>query len=132
MRLFQGYNESTYKAIARKCDNAQLVKDVGYASFLAYHNGGSCAIYAERVDDIAFILCQKQRDALRIIGLGTAIEARGGGLASYLLKRAEAYARREGLAKVHTRSQSGVQFYAKRGYDVIGMKEDDYLLEKTL
>lgn len=132
MKLFQGFNKSIYKAIAKKCDNAQLLDDVSYAGFLAFHNGGDFAIYAERIDEKAFIVGRKLKDSLRIIGLGTATEARGGGLASFLLSRAEGYARREGLKSIHTRSQSGVQFYAKRGYDVIGMRENDYLLEKIL
>ena len=85
MKVYSGFNADVLKRIAIAADNSQLKRDVGYASFLHHHNPQS--IYCERIDDIAFIICQKQKQQMRIIGMGTAAQYKGKGLASILLKR---------------------------------------------
>ena len=123
------WNPDALLDIARQCASPQLIRDVGYAKFLHYHSPDS--IFSLWTDD-GFLIGQYQREAFRIIGLGTRISARGHGLASVLLALTEKEARNRGLRIIRTRSKAGAEFYVKRGYDVVGMKKDDYLLEKTL
>lgn len=129
-KLYKGFDQRVCLEIAKNADNRQVVKDVSYAGFLHAHNPNS--IYCERIDEKAFLLGQVQKGAFRIIGIGTHVDWRRKGLASLLLKRCEEYARENQLKKVKTRSLSGASFYAKRGYDIIGMRGGDYLLEKQL
>lgn len=129
MKVSCDWNPEALKEIAKACDNRQLVRDVGYASFCCYHNPAS--IYVEYTED-AFIIGQFQKSAFRIIGMGTKVSARGRGLASLLLQRAESEAKRRGAAKIKTRTKSGAEFYARRGYDITGERGGDYLMEKAL
>lgn len=129
MKLYSYFDKEKLLDIAKASGNKQIVKDVNYASFLVFHK---TALYCEWIDEGAFIIGQYQKSAFRIIGLCTKIECRGKGYAKYLLKRAEIAARNNGKKLIKTISLSGVDFYAKQGYDVKGIKHGDYILEKDL
>lgn len=129
MKLYSHYDKEKLLDIAKNSGNKQIVKDVNYASFLVFHG---TKLYCEWIDEGAFIIGQYQKSAFRIIGLCTKLECRGKGLAKFLLKRAENAAKENGKSIIKTVSLSGVDFYAKHGFDVKGMKHGDYILEKEL
>lgn len=129
MKLYSYFDKEKLLDIAKASGNKQIIKDVNYASFLAFHG---TELYCEWIDEGAFIVGQYQRSAFRIIGLCTKLQCRGKGYAKYLLKRAEVAARNQGKNLIKTVSLSGVDFYAKQGYDVKGIKHGDYILEKDL
>lgn len=129
MKLYRTFHKERLTEIAKNADNKQIVKDVNYAAFLAYH--GAKNLYCEWFDS-AFIIGQYQKDCFRIIGLCTTVEVRGKGYAKFLLKRAEEAAKRGGLNLIRTVSLSGADFYVKHGFDVTGIKHGDYILEKKL
>lgn len=129
MKLYKYFDKDRLLEIAKAADNKQIVKDVNYASFLAFHG---TQLYCEWIDEGAFIIGQFQKKSFRIIGICTKKECRGKGFAKYLLKRAEDAAKEKGFMTIKTVSLSGVDFYAKRGYDVKGIKHGDYILEKEL
>ena len=129
MKLYSYFDKGKLLEIAKASGNKQIVKDVNYASFLVFHG---TELYCEWIDEGAFIIGQYQKYAFRIIGLCTKLECRGKGLAVFLLKRAESAAKENGKKRIKTISLSGVDFYAKHGYDVKGIKHGDYILEKEL
>ena len=129
MIFFHDFNEKALKQVAREADNQQLVKDVAYMRIPAYHSPES--VYVERSEK-AFILGQYQKDAFRIIGLATTLDARGQGWAKLLLARAEKAAQERGLHVITTRSASGADFYVKRGFYVTGRRGGDFLLKKDI
>lgn len=55
-----------------------------------------------------------------------------GGYAKMLLRRVEKRCKEEGLTKVQTVSKSGADFYVNQGYDIIGIRHGDYILEKEV
>ncbi len=116
--------------IACASDSPQLKRDVAYAAFVNYHNPSSMMCYFVR--GVGFVVGQYQRKACRIIGLGTTVGHRRRGIGHKLLALAENSARRHGLPLAKTRSRDGADFYARHGWDVVGMKGGDYLLEKRL
>ena len=134
MRINRHWDYAALKEIALACDNKQVVRDVAFLENLRHRNpdyGSGACLYVEWTEN-AFLIGEWQKKALRIWGMGTRKDARGQGLATLLLCRAENAAKERGCERVHTRSLSGADFYTKRGYDVIGMRGGDYLLEKLL
>lgn len=127
--IHKGFEQAIYKAIAKKANNKQVVADVGYAAFVFFHNPEK--EYAERTEN-AFIVGCWNKDHLRIIGMATAEADKGKGYATMFVKRAIQAAKKRGLTKIKTRSLSGADFYVKRGFDIIGIKGGDYLLEYTI
>lgn len=127
MVIYKEFDKESCLAIARAAGNTQIVKDVAYACFLSFHNKES--IYCERIDDKAFLVGQTQKKCFRIIGMGTKNEYKRQGLATCLLNRLIHYCRVHNISRIHTRSKSGADYYAKRGFDVVGMRDGDYLLE---
>ena len=130
MKLYSGWNEQACKDIAREADNEQVVRDVQYGRFIHHHHPAT--LYCERIDDKAFLLGQVQKDKFRIIGMGTKTAYKRQGFGSLLLQRCEEFAKNKGLDKITTRSLSGADFYARRGFDVVGVGGGIYLLEKYL
>lgn len=53
MNIIKGFEESRFKKMASKCDNAQLKKDVSYMR-VKIHNGSK--IYAEALESSAFFV----------------------------------------------------------------------------
>ena len=129
MKLYSKFEKDKLLEIAKASGNKQIVKDVNYASFLAFHGTD---LYCEWIDEGAFLIGQQQKSSFRIIGLCTKLECRGKGFARFLLRRAEEAARSNGKTLIKTISLSGVDFYVKHGYDVKGIKHGDYILEKEL
>jgi predicted N-acetyltransferase YhbS len=60
------------------------------------------------------------------------MECRGQGLASLLLQRCVNESKKQGYTKITTRSYSGADYYARKGFDVVGIKDGDYLLELNI
>lgn len=92
-RVFGDFNEAELKRIAKLSDNKQVMADVGYASFIHYHQPDK--LYVQRTDNAFFIGMENKR-AFRIIGMATIKEARGTGIGTKLLGRAIAYAKSKG------------------------------------
>ena len=129
MILYTKFDKERLLDIARNADNKQIVKDVNYAAFLLFH--GAKNLYCEWFSS-AFIIGLWQRNCFRVIGLCTRSDARGKGYATFLLGRAENAAKERGISLIRTVSLSGDDFYVKHGYDVVGKKHGDYVLEKKI
>jgi N-acetylglutamate synthase-like GNAT family acetyltransferase len=130
MKFYRGFDYNRLKAIASKAGNQQIKRDVEYAKMLHYHNPEKT--YCEIIDDKAFIIAQYQKGRMRIVGLCTTMECRGQGLASLLLQRCVNESKKQGYTKITTRSYSGADYYARKGFDVVGIKDGDYLLELNI
>lgn len=130
LKIYSGFDYDALKDIAKNANNKQIVRDVSYGQMLNHFNPSS--MYCERVNDMAFIIGQVQKERFRIIGMGTKEAHKRKGLAGYLLKRCIQFSKERGLKKIATRSKSGADFYCKRGFDVVGMKGGDYLLELSI
>lgn len=76
----------------------------------------------------AFLIASKNKSAFRIIGIACVKEWQRKGVGSYLLTVAIEEAKRCGYKKIETRSKEGAEFYCRKGFDVAGMKGQDYLL----
>lgn len=129
LKIYSGFDYDALKDIAKNANNKQIVLDVSYGQML---NFNPSSMYCERVNDMAFIIGQVQKERFRIIGMGTKEAHKRKGLAGYLLKRCIQFSKERGLKKIATRSKSGADFYCKRGFDVVGMKGGDYLLELSI
>ena len=131
MKIFRGWNEKTYKAIAKNCGSRQLVRDVSAENRLAFHGSD---VYAERIDEAAIIFGYFRKDGtLRIMGLGTTIEARGKGLAAFLLERAFSEIVKRGGAYAETLSKDGVDYYQRHGWEIVGCSpKNEFRLRKNL
>ena len=130
MKIYNDFNVSIYKEIAKKSGVKQTEKDVKYARFVYYHNKN---IYSERINDVAFILGYINKESFRIIGMATKKDHQGKGYGTILLKRAIIFCKKNGIKKITTRTNSGKNFYIKvaNAY-VVKKKDNDYLMEIIL
>lgn len=129
MKLRLYWDEDALKEIAKDCDNKQLKKDVAYGRFLFHHQKQK--LFCEWTDD-SFCIGSLNKNSFLIVGLGTRTKARNKGLASMHLKRVFDAATRGGVKTIKTRTRTGTEFYIKRGFEIVGLKGDDYLMEKRL
>lgn len=128
MLIIKGFDEQALKAIAKKADNKQLVKDVSYLRTVNFFNPEK--LYCERLDDVAFFCGSKNSDHFRIIGIGVRADKRGNGYGKFMLYRAIQYAKKYGYKKIRTKTFSGVDFYQKwAGAKIIDWKDGDFILE---
>jgi len=126
MKLYRDYDYQKLLEIGRTSENKQVVKDVSFTRVVYHHNKKS--LYCERIEDFCFIIGQVQKNQFRIIGMYTKKEFQGRGFASFLFNRCVEFCKKKGIKKITTRSLSGAEFYCKKGFDVVGMKGNDYLL----
>lgn len=82
----EDWNEKELKRIAKGSGVKQTVSDVSYAGFLRYHNPDKVVI--RWFAGGAFLLCSRNKDSLRIIGIACVKEWQHKGVGSYLLNEA--------------------------------------------
>ena len=121
------WNEDCLKAIARATGVKQTLLDVSYGRFIHYNSPSK--LFCRWFVGGAFLIASKNKCALRIIGIACAKSWQRKGVGSYLLALAIEEAKKCGYNKIETRSKSGAEFYCRKGFDVVGMKGSDYLLE---
>lgn len=126
MILHTDFDKNELKKIARATGVPQTVADVNYAAYLHYHSPDK--IYCEWVSG-AFILGARNKGFFRIIGMATAKEKQRLGLASILLHRAICFSKVEGYHSIKTLTKSGLEFYLRKGFDIVGYKGDEFYLE---
>lgn len=128
MKVYHDFDEKSLFEVAEATGVKQCVADVSYAR-RKFH-------WKERLyiirNEYCFLLGEWQREKMRIIGIAVIKEMQGFGIGSKLLAKAIQDARAGGAKVVHTKSLSGVQFYARKGFDIVGMKGGNYLLQKVL
>lgn len=131
MKIIDGFDEKALKEIAKATGNKQLVKDVAYMRVTQYHQARR--LKAERLENIAFFIGYHNADHFRLVGIGCRKEQQGKGYGRFMLYRAVEYARKQGYSKIRTRTMNGVDFYQKcGGARIIGMKDDDFLMEMDI
>ena len=131
LTIYKGFREEIYKEIAEASGNKQTVADVSYERFIQVHSPQK--IYAERIDNDAFLIGYTKKDGFRIVGMATRKEAQGKGYGTKLLQRCIRWCMKNGITKIETRTLSGRTFYhEKAGAKVVGMKDGDYLMEIEL
>lgn len=129
MRLRLYWDEKALKQIASDCGNKQLLKDVAFGRFLFHHQKQK--LFCEWTDD-SFCIGSFNNNHFLIVGLGTRMRARKRGLASMHLQRVINAAIRGGVKTIRTRTYTGTDFYLKKGFQIVGLKGDDYIMEKYL
>lgn len=129
MKVYKDFDADACMEIAKRSGVKQTEKDVAYTKFLAFHNPKK--IYVLR-NDYCWLLGVTGGKKFRIIGIAIVLEEQRKGIGSILLNKAIEDARRGGYKKVTTRSKSGAEFYARRGFDIVGIKDGDYLMELNL
>lgn len=77
MKLYRHFDKDKLMEIAKQANNKQIVKDVSYAAFKQYHDGN---VLCEWIENTAFIIFLIQKENVRVIGLCTTIQNRGGGM----------------------------------------------------
>lgn len=128
--IVKGFDEKELYKIAKTTGNRQLLDDVKYMR-LPYRKG--TRVYAERIDGVAFFAGYHNSDHFRLVGIGVNKERQGKGYGRFMLYRAVEYARKQGYSKIRTRTLNGVDFYQKwGGAKIIGMKDDDFLMEMDI
>ena len=126
--IYRGFQEDIYKEIAIASENKQTVADVSYERFIQVHSPKK--IYAERIDNEAFLIGYRKKDGFRIVGMATRKEAQGKGHGTKLLLRLIRWCMENGIARIETRTLSGKSFYQeKAGARVVGIRDGDYLME---
>ncbi len=126
MKVYTNWDEERCKAVARKSGVKQTEKDVSFGRFLYHHNPKK--LYILR-NDYSFLIANKGKKVLRIVGIAITEEYQRKGIGSILLNKAICDAKEMGMESVTTRSKEGASFYIKAGFDIVGCKGDDYLLE---
>lgn len=130
MKIYNDFDEKLYIDIAKATNVKQTIADVRFAKKVE-HFGKS--IYAERIDEEAWLLGYSNKDSFRIIGMATRESAQGKGYGTILLRRLINHCRKNGIKKITTRTLSGVGFYRKKANaKIVGEKDGDYLLEITI
>lgn len=131
MKIHKGFEEKIYEEIAQASGNKQTLADIKYERFMQVHSPQK--IYAERIEDYAFLIGYMKKDSFRIVGMATRKEMRGKGYGTILLFRCIKFCIRRNITKIETRTLSGRTFYRdKAGAKVVGMKDGDYLMEIQL
>lgn len=128
MKVYHNFDEKSLLEVAKATGVKQCIADVSYARRKIYLNA---KMYILR-NEFCFFLAEWQKEKMRIIGMAVSKEMQGKRIGSVLLDKAIHDARRWGAKAITTRSLSGVQFYAKKGFDIVGMKDGDYLLQLAL
>lgn len=127
MKFYRGFDEAAYEEIARASENKQTIADVKYERFIQVHSPQK--IYAERIDNDAFLIGYMKKDSFRIVGMATRKERRGMGYGTLLLFRCIKFCKKRKIARIETRTFSGYSFYReKAGAKVVGVKNGDYLM----
>lgn len=129
MKFFTDYNERELLKVAKETGVAQVRKDVSFARFLNHHDPDKLVCLR---NEVCFILCSRHKDYLKIIGMAVIPIAQGKGYGRKLLSFAYQYAKGGGMQYLRTRTKSGAEYYAKHGFDVVGKKGDDFLMEYKL
>lgn len=120
------WNEELLKDIARKSGVKQCVSDVSYGRFIYHHSPSK--LFCRWFIGGAFLIASKNKSAFRIIGIACVKEWQRKGVGSFLLSVAIDEAKKCGYKKIETRSKEGAEFYCRKGFDVAGIKGQDYLL----
>lgn len=129
MRIHLYWDGKALQQIASDCGNKQLLKDVAFGRFLFYHQKQK--LFCEWTDD-SFCIGKFNNNHFLIVGLGTRMRARKKGLASMHLKRVINAAIMGGVKTIRTRTYTGTDFYLKKGFQIVGLKGDEYIMEKYL
>lgn len=131
MELQIGVNVDLAREIAAASGSAQFRADV--SAFGRYHAIGHPVkgYYLEGVSCVVgYFLAD---NSFRILGIGTREEEKGKGYASILLRFVEKDTERRGGRKVRTLTKVASEFYARRGYECVGInKRGEYIMEKEL
>ena len=127
MEFYRGFIEEIYEEIAVASENKQTIDDVKYERFIQVHSPKK--IYAEIIDNDAFLMVYIKKGSFRIVGMATRKEAQGKGYGTLLLFRCIKHCQKKNLARIETRTLSGRSFYReKAGAKVVGVKDGDYLM----
>jgi|UniRef100_UPI004025BA4F GNAT superfamily N-acetyltransferase len=124
------WNEERLKDIARRSGVSQTLADVSYGRFVFHHSPSK--LFCRWFNGGAFLIAVKNKWAFRIIGIACVKEWQRKGVGSLLLSVAIDEARKCGYKLIETRSKEGAEFYCRKGFDVVGMKGGDYLLNLQL
>lgn len=127
MNFYRGFDGKIYEEIAIASENKQTLKDVKYERFIQVHSPQK--IYAERIDNDAFLIGYTKKDSFRIVGMATGKGMQGKGYGTSLLFRCIKFCKKMNIARIETRTLSGYSFYKeKAGAKVVGVKDGDYLM----
>ena len=127
MEFHRGFDEKVYMEIAIASENRQTIADVEYERFIQVHLPRK--IYAERIDNDAFLIGYKKKSCFRIVGMATRKEKCGNGYGTLLLFRCIRYCQKSNINRIEIRTSSGRTFYReKAGARVVGVKDGDYLM----
>lgn len=130
MKFYRGFDYNRLKAIASKAGNQQIKRDVEYAKMLHYHNPEKT--YCEIIDDKAFIIAQYQKGRMRIVGLCTTVDSRGLVWLPYFYSVVLLKAKSVVTRRLLPAASQGADYYARKGFDVVGIKKGDFLLELNI
>lgn len=129
MTIHTDFNEKECYKVARLSGVKQTEVDVRYARRVNYYTPDK--LYCLRSETF-FLIGVLSSQSLRIIGIAVAKEHQRKGWGSRLLAKAIQDAKMGGVKIITTRTKSGADFYAKKGFDVVGMVGDDYKMQLEL
>lgn len=127
MKIYRDFNEKACTRVARLSGVKQCYDDVRYAR-LMYHYKPS-QLYCLRSELFFLLGCLSSR-TLRIIGIAVIESEQRKGWGKRLLKQAIQDAKaRGGVNLITTLTESGADFYAKQGFDIVGTKGREYIMQ---
>lgn len=127
MNFIYGWDEKLYKDICKRSRSKQAAKDASYMRPITYHKQQK--VYAVRIDNSACCFGYFTRAGLRIVCVAVDEAQKGKGLGSTLLLQAMQHCKENGICKITTRTKDGKNFYIKFGFNVVGMRGGDYIME---
>lgn len=132
MNLYKGFDEKTFRDIAKKSQNQQAVDDVKYARLVLFSSGPDKFI-ALRKDNDAIAYGYVTQNGFRIIGIAVDAELMGQGVGRFMYNKIVDEARLVGCTRIFTKTLSGLRFYTRKcGMQVIGKDKGDYILEAKI
>lgn len=136
MLIKRTFDAKECKRIAKASGVKQTVADVSYASRLhilyVKSNGKEGAVIRCLRSEHSFALYIPSSVSIRIICIVVDKENQGRGEGKLLLKLVEAEAKSAGISQLTTLTKSGVEFYARNGFDIFAFKGDEYRMKKIL
>ena len=123
-----GFDESAFKNIAIKSNSMKAKRDVNFFRIVAFKKPKK--LVAIRYKDIGGVLAYHNTNDTRIVMTAIDEKYKKQGIGKALVNMVIAISQKEGKERVYTVTKDGVGFYSSIGFQTIGKKNEEYILEK--
>lgn len=130
--MIQFCQEQNVKALQSigKCSGSKRVKStVSYLGFAQYY---SKLFWAERYEDIAFYAGTFAKHHFNLLELAVKEDEQGNGVGRAVVHRMKTVCKNRGIHVIRLRTaidETAIEFWLKQGAEIVGLKNEDYVLE---